>query len=117
MSVDIDLNQGIIEKMSKRKRQSKKKLRYKSRLSDAKKWLANHPQKDLLNAYSKRYGVNKMIADEELMTLGYYDELFIQHYEKEGIEWEYKVEPLSGDMVVVPKETEDHELYDIHGLF
>lgn len=118
MSVDIDLNQGIVEKMSKRKRQSKKKLRYKSsRLNDAKKWLANHPQKDLLNAYSKRYGVNKMIADEELMTLGYYDELFIQHYEKEGIEWEYKVEPLSGDMVVVPKETEDHELYDIHGLF
>lgn len=118
MSVDIDLNQGIIEKMSKRKRQSKKKLRYKSsRLNDAKKWLANHPQKDLLNAYSKRYGVNKMIADEELMTLGYYDELFIQHYEKEGIEWEYKVEPLSGDMVVVQKETEDHELYDIHELF
>ncbi len=103
--------------MSKRKRQSKKKLRGKSRLNDAKKWLVNHPQKDLLIAYSKRYGVNKMIADEELLTLGYYDELFIQHYEKEGIEWEYKVEPLSGDMVIVPKETEDHELYEIHGLF
>ncbi len=103
--------------MSKSKRQSKKKLRGKSRLNDAKKWLANHPQKDLLNAYSKRYGVNQMIADEELTTLGYYDELFIQHYEKEGVEWEYKVEPLSGDMVVVPKETEDHEIYEIHGLF
>jgi hypothetical protein len=103
--------------MSKRKRQSKKKLCGKSRLNDAKKWLINHPQKDLLNAYSKRYCVNQMTADEELTTLGYYDELFIQHYEKEGIEWEYKVEPLSGDMVVVPKETEEHEIYEIHGLF
>ena len=70
-----------------------------------------------MSAYSKRYGVNKTVADEELTTLGYYDELFIQHYEKEGIEWEYKIEPLSGDMVVVPKETNDNELYEIHGLF
>ncbi len=68
-------------------------------------------------AYSKRYGVNALIADEELTALGYYDELCILHYEKEGIEWEYKVEPLSGDMVVVPKGTEEHELYEIHGLF
>ena len=103
--------------MSKRKRQSKKKLSNKGRLNDAKNWLARHPQKDLLAAYSKRYGVNITIADTELTTLGYYDELFIQHYEKEGIEWEYKVEPLSGDMVVVPKDTKDHELYEIHGFF
>ena len=39
------------------------------------------------------------------------DKLF-SVYEKEGVEWEYKVEPLSGDMVVVPKKTEDHEIYE-----
>lgn len=103
--------------MPKRKRQSKKKLLGKGRLKDAKKWLIDHPQKDLIAAYSKRYGVTAVMAEEELMGLGYYDELFIQHYEREGIEWEYKVEPLSGEMVVVPKGADDHELYEIHGLF
>jgi hypothetical protein len=103
--------------MPKRKRQSKKKLVGKSRFTDAKKWLLNYPQKDLISSYSKRYGVNYSIAEDELMYLGYYDELYIQHYKKEGIEWEYRVEALSGEMVVVPKDTEDHEIYQIHGLF
>ena len=103
--------------MSKRKRQSKKKLEGKGRLNDAERWLSNHPQGDLLSSYSKRYGVNHSIAEEELMHLGYYDELHIQHYQKEGIEWEYRMEPLSGEMVVVPKDTEEHEIYEIHCLF
>jgi len=103
--------------MSKRKRQSKRKLSGKGRLKDANKWLSNHPQADLISAYSRRYGVSHVIAQDELMELGYYDELYIQHYEKEGIEWEYRVEPLSGDMVVVPKGTEEHEIYEIHGMF
>lgn len=103
--------------MAKGKRQAKKKLAGKGRLNDAKKWLLSHPQKDLISAYSKRYGVGSQIAEDELIQLGYYDELYIQHYEKEGIEWEYRVEPLSGEMVVVPKDTEDHEIYEIHGLF
>jgi hypothetical protein len=103
--------------MPKRKRQAKKKLAGKGRLNDAKKWFLSHPQKDLISAYSKRYGVSSQIAEDELMQLGYYDELYIQHYEKEGIEWEYRVEPLSGEMVVVPKDTEDHEIYEIHDLF
>jgi len=103
--------------MPQRKRRAKKKLAGKGRLNDAKKWLLSHPQKNLISAYSKRYGVSSQIAEDELIQLGYYDELYIQHYEKEGIEWEYRVEPLSGEMVVVPKDTEDHEIYEIHGLF
>ncbi len=103
--------------MSNRKRQAKKKLSGKGRINDAKKWLLNHPQDDLITSYSKRYGVNEDTAEEELIALGYYDELFIQHYEKEGIEWEYKVEPLSGEMVVVPVGTDEHEIYEIHGFF
>jgi len=50
------------------------------------------------------------------MSIGYYDDIMIQEYEKEGIKWEYKVEPLSGDMFVVPEGTEGHELYEIHPI-
>ena len=104
-------------KMPKRKQQSKKKLEGQGRLNDAKRWLFKHPQKDLISSYSKRYGVNHNIAEDELMHLGYYDVLHIQYYKKKGIEWEYRVEPISGEMVVVPKDTEEHEIYQIHGLF
>jgi hypothetical protein len=103
--------------MSKRKRQSKKKLKGKARINDAKKWLSKYRPSDFISSYCKRYGVNSGVAEEELMELGFYDELYIQHYEREGIDWEYRVEPLSGEMVVVPKDIEDHEIYEIHGLF
>lgn len=103
--------------MPKRKRQAKKKLSGKGRSKDATRWLSNHPQVDLISAYSKRYGVNNLIAQNELMELGYYDDLCIQQYEKEGIEWEYMVDPISGEMVVVPEGTEEREIYEIHGLF
>ena len=103
--------------MSRRKRQAKKKLVGKGRLNDAKKWLSNNPQSDLITSYSKRYVVTAFVTEEELIQLGYYDDLHIQHYEKEGIEWEYRVEPLSGEMLVVPKGTEEHEIYEIHGMF
>jgi hypothetical protein len=103
--------------MPKKKRQAKKQLVGKGRLNNAKKWLVNHPQNDLITAYSRRYGITSQVAKDELMKLGYYDDLHIQHYEKEGIEWEYRVEPLSGEMVVGPKGSEEHELYEIHGLF
>ena len=103
--------------MSKRKRQSKKKLTGSGRIHDAKKWLTNHYPEDLVSSYSKRYGVHSDIAEQELIQLGFYDDIFIQHYEREGIDWEYRVEPLSGEMVVVPKDIEDHEIYEIHGLY
>ena len=101
--------------MSKRKRQAKKKLAGKGRLNDARRWLENHAiQKDLIASYSKRYGVSADVAEEELMALGYYDEMVIRRYEKAGINWEYRVEPLSGKMIVVPEGTEDYELYELH---
>ncbi len=103
--------------MPKRKRQSKKKLVGKSRHNDAKRWLMNHPQKDLISSYSRRYGVNHNIAEDELMHLGYYDELHIQHYKKEGIEWEYRMEPLSGEMVVVPKDIGEQKKKEIALVF
>ncbi|WP_462326126.1 hypothetical protein, partial [Desulfoplanes sp.] len=88
--------------MTTRKKKSKKKLVRDNRLNNAKRWLHKHPQKNLLAAYTKRYGVDPDIARDELMQLGFYDELCIQSYDKEGIDWEYRVEPLSGEMFVVP---------------
>ncbi len=104
--------------MPKRKRQSKRKLFGEARLNDARRWLRsrNGPRKPLLESYSKRYGVAHTVAWNELVSLGYYDDICIQKYEADGTEWEYKVEALSGDMFVVPKGTEDHELYEIHGI-
>ncbi len=103
--------------MPKRKRQAKKKLVGKGRLNDATRWLqlAAFP-KELVGAYTKRYAVSEMVAREELMFIGCYDDVLIQDYEKEGVKWEYKVEPMSGEMFVVPEGTEEHELYEYHPI-
>ncbi len=105
--------------MPKRKRQSKKHLRGQARQADATPWLQAQRlrPKDLVEAYSTRYGINKNLAYEELMEIGYYDEILIQAYEKEGVKWEYMVEPLSGEMYVVPEGTEEHDLYRYHTTF
>ena len=86
---------------------------------DASRWLKKlrARPKSLVEAYVKRYAVTETVASEELASIGYYDEVLIQEYEKKGIEWEYRVEPLSGEMIVVPKETEDHELYEYYHTF
>lgn len=104
--------------MPKRNRQAKKKLKGKGRLNDARKWLQSRerPKKPLVESYSSRYSVAESVARDELMALGYYDDILIQDYERDGIEWEYKVEPLSGDMFVVPKGIEEHELYEYHPI-
>ncbi len=82
------------------------------------KWLSSSgPPDNLIDSYSKRYGCSKFDAETELMEIGYYDEIQIQSYENDGVEWEYRVEPLSGEMVVVPKDAKEHEIYEIHGLF
>ena len=59
----------------------------------------------------KRYGVERWLAQKELMSLGYRDTVLIENYERQGIEWEIKVDGDSGDMKVVPKGTPDHELH------
>ena len=69
-----------------------------------------------MKSYPKRYAVSEVVAWEELAAPGYYDQLTIEAYEREGIEWEYRVEPLSGDMFVVPKGIEDYELYLCHPI-
>ena len=104
--------------MPKRKRPPKRKLDREGRLADARKWfrLGNRFRSPLVKSYTRRYGVSETAAWEELAALGYYDELTIEAYEREGVEWEYRVEPLSGDMFVVPKGSEDRDLYLIHPI-
>ena len=103
--------------MTKRKRQAKKKLSGNGRIKDAERWLKSRTIPDnLVDAYSKRYGINDIEAREELMTIGYHEDILIQEYEKEGIKWEYNVKPLSGEMVVVPEGTEDHEIYEYYSI-
>lgn len=90
--------------MPKRKRQAKKKLVGKGRTNDAKCWLNSRAlPKNIIEAYSKRYAVSEMVARDDLTSIGYYDEITIQEYEKEGIKYEYMVEPLSGEMYLVPE--------------
>jgi hypothetical protein len=104
--------------MPKGRRRSKKKLKGEGRLKDARRWLQSRdrPRRPLVESYSKRYGVTESVAWDELMSLGYYDDILIEQYERGGIEWEYRVEPRSGDMFVVPKGTEEHEIYGLHGI-
>jgi len=104
--------------MPKRKRPPKKKLDHEGRIEDARRWLrlGNRFRRPLVESYAKRYAVSEAVARDELMALGYYDELTIEELEQQGIEWEYRVEPLSGDMFVVPKGIEDYELYLYHPI-
>ena len=101
--------------MSRRKRVTKKQLVGKARTADAIRWLRRlqkHKPTSIVEAYSRRYAVNTVVAREDLISLGYYAEILIQEYENEGVQWEYRVEPLSGEMIVVPVGTEEHELYE-----
>lgn len=98
--------------MANRKRKSKKKLTPEQRFYDARRWLNSRNRPPLLvGSYSKRYSVPEEIARSELCALGFTDDVRIQDFEAEGIEWEFKVEPLSGEMVIVRKGTQEHELY------
>ena len=97
-------------KNRQRKRPSFRKLSAKDRLENARRWLRKGAPRNLLEAYVKRYGVSHYDAHVELHSLGYREQLAIESYERDGIEWEYKVEPLSGNMLVVPKGTPEWEL-------
>ena len=102
----------------RKKKAPKKKLDREGRLHDLRKWLrlGNRLRRPMVRSYMRRYAVSETVAWEELAALGCYDELCIEAYEKEGVEWEYRYESLSGDMYVVPKGIEDHELYMIHPI-
>jgi hypothetical protein len=95
-----------------RNRVNLKKLKPEERLRNAEKWLRT-PQasiRDHIAAYCKRYKVSSSDAYFDLVQLGYKDQLAIETYEKEGIEWEYKHDGYTGLDLVVPKGTEDWEL-------
>jgi len=91
---------------------SKKKLSSTARIDDAKRWLRKcipiHP---LTDAYMKRYGVERWLAQEELMAFGHKETVQVENLDREGIEWEYQYDPLSDELKPVPKGTEEHELY------
>jgi len=92
-----------------RKRTTPKKLPPEDRVQNAKRWLRQpHLRiKDLIAAYCKRYKVSHTDAYYELMELGYGDQIAIEAYEREGIEWEYKHDGYTGEDLVVPKGTPD----------
>ena len=92
---------------------AKKRFKAKTRVEKARRWLkvAARYKGPLTNAYMKRYGVERWLAQKELMSLGYRDTVLIENYERLGIEWEIKIDGYSGDMKVVPKGTPDHELH------
>jgi len=96
-----------------RKRTNPKKLTPEDRMRNAKRWLRQPHQriKDLIAAYCKRYKVSHTDAYYELVELGYGDQIAIEAYEKEGIEWEYKHDGYIGKDLVVPKGTSDWELH------
>ena len=100
----------------KRKKINVRKLDPDNRKRNAKKWLAqSKPRpKKLVEAYAKRYAVSGSIAHWELIELGYGDEIAIQAYGKDGIEWEYKYDGYTGEMYVVPKDTPDWELHNFY---
>ncbi|MBE9487532.1 MAG: hypothetical protein IMY82_10265 [Chloroflexi bacterium] len=92
-------------------KKSRKRLNQEGRLHNARKWLSQNYPKNLVQAYCKRYGVSEAQAQWDLLELGYRDDVRIQAYESEGVEWEYQVDGYSGEMKVVPKGTPEWELY------
>jgi hypothetical protein len=92
---------------------AKKRFKTQTRNEKARRWLkvGARYKGPLTDAYMKRYGVERWLAQEELMSLGCRDKVLIENYERQGIEWEIKVDGYSGDMKVVPKGTPDHELH------
>jgi hypothetical protein len=78
----------------------------------ARRWLMRAGTcQNLLKTYSKRYGTSENESHIELLELGCEEELRIQYYEQNGIEWECKVDGHTGDMKVVPKATPEWELH------
>ncbi len=67
--------------------------------------------KKIIPWYSKRYKVSIEDAKVELMQLGFYDEVMIECYENDGVDWIYMEDGYTGDTKVVPKGTEECDLY------
>ena len=91
---------------------SKQRLSAIARIGDAQRWLRNgFSAQPVTDAYMKRYGVERWVAQEELIAIGHKEAMQVENLEREGIEWEYMYDPHSGELKPVPKGTEEHELY------
>lgn len=95
------------------KRHHKKGMDAVSRKHDAIKWLRGKdgPRKDYVSRYAARYGVAKSVATAELYALGYYEHVNQEELESQGINCEYILNPLTGELILVPEGTEEHELF------
>ncbi|WP_145986390.1 hypothetical protein [Methylocaldum marinum] len=81
-------------------------------MEDARRWLKKGlPVHPLTDGYMRRYGIERWVAQEELIDIGYREEVQIEAYEKEGVEWEFMYDPCSGEMKPVPIGTKKHELH------
>ncbi|WP_347332114.1 hypothetical protein [Marinimicrobium locisalis] len=69
------------------------------------------PHKDYVSRYVARYGVEESVAMAELYALGYYDDVYREELESHGISCEYILNPLAGELVLMPEGTEEHELF------
>ena len=94
-------------------RRPKKRMDEDSRKHDARKWLRGKdgPLKDYVSRYAARYGVAESVATSELYALGYYENVYREELESQGISCEYILNPLTGELVLVPEGTEEHELF------
>jgi len=91
---------------------SKKRLSAIARIGDAQRRLRNgYPAQPVTDAYMKRYGVERWVAQEELMAIGHREAVQVEKLERKGIDWDYMYDPYSGELKPVPKGTEEHELY------
>ncbi len=89
-------------------------MKAEGRMIDAIGWLRRRTQqnpKSLIQSYSKRYNVTEDVAFWELAAIGFHDKVRIELYERDGIEWEYKVDGSTSDLKVVPKGTAEWELF------
>jgi len=102
----------IWKSMSKSKNIRKKKAKQNSRLKNAENWLVNHQPRNLVKSYAKRYNISPEKAEKELIQLGWEDQIRIEEYEKEGIEWEYRYLGYTGEFVVAPVGADEWELYE-----
>ena len=95
----------------------RKQMNQSERKKDAKFWLHGHIKrtglpKNLVKRYQDRYRVDKSIAFCELAEIGYYDDVQIEAFEQYGVEWQYKVDGHDGEMKVVPKGTQNSDLFE-----
>jgi hypothetical protein len=61
--------------------------------------------------YVKRYSVAEAVAKEELNALGYYENVYEEELAAQGVRGEYIVNPLTGELALVPEGTQEHELF------